>query len=208
MEFRSCYTKLFKAHFLITKVFILWKLVRYWTITIIELQHLQADLCGGSRGYLSLLVQKLLLNLWMILSREILLSKNHSLFKRDAWEKKQKQKHSLVCQIMISSILPLSIFMWLVLPILLFLSFIFLELHHYKLCTVSPVLPVAHLWFIHRMPMRSKRVMAYYFFCLLRYSHFFFIDHEMLAEYLLMPLLHHLKCSSLNLWNCLYYFTS
>lgn len=31
MGFRSCFTQLFKAPFLITKLFILWKLVRYWT---------------------------------------------------------------------------------------------------------------------------------------------------------------------------------
>ena len=96
MGFISYFTKLSKANFLITELLILWKLVRYWTITVIEFHRLQP--VPGSVWYLSLLVHKLLLTnpvLFRImeLRREILISRNHFLFQKDVSE----ENHSIEC---------------------------------------------------------------------------------------------------------------
>lgn len=87
MDLRSSFTELFKARFLITKFLILWKLVRYWTNyhsrrisppSIISRWHLFPL---GHKPFLT--------NPWMFLSRimdlsrEILLSRNHFLLKKD-----------------------------------------------------------------------------------------------------------------------------
>lgn len=101
MGFRSYFTKPYKAHFLITKRLILWKLVNTGlTITIIEFHHFQPVL--DSRRHLSPLVHKLLILTnpvifrIMDLRKEILFSRNHFPFQKFR-KNSEKRNHSIEC---------------------------------------------------------------------------------------------------------------
>lgn len=186
MGFRSYSTKLFKAHFLITQLFMLWKLVRQGTITIIEFHHLQPVVGRTSRRHLSPLVHKLLLTDPVhFKDYGISVEKSRFVFQKDVSEK----NHSLVSQIMIISLLPLGVCMWPILTILLFFSFRFLSFSVKNY--IHQAFDSFVILFIDacRVPISFKGVMAYCFSCLLRYPQLF-TDHWMFATCRLSLLLH------------------